>query len=149
MEDNLHLGQRVAFFRKLKGINQKDLGTKINKTRALISFIERTGKINHRTLKLIAGALEITMEDLHMTDEELNMFKNSGINSLKSQLDDKVVLELEFYKRENELLHKMLKQQEKLVEQHQKNSKQQDKIIQYLEEKKSDKPGDKVSKSKS
>jgi|GEM_PF-3404057 len=134
MEESLHLGHRVAFFRKLKGINQKDLGIKINKTRALISFIERTGKINHKTLKLIAETLGITMEDLHMTDEELALFKNSGINSLKSQLDDKVVLELEFYKRENELLHKMLKQQERLVEQHQKQAKQQEKIIQILED---------------
>lgn len=134
MEDNLHLGHRVAFFRKLKGINQKDLAEKINKTRALVSFIERTGKINHRTLKLISETLDISMEDLHMSDEELNLFKNSGISSLKSKLDDKVILELEFYKRENELLHKMLKQQEKLVEQHQKQSRQQEKIIQILED---------------
>lgn len=51
-----------------KGYTQQELAEKINRTRPLVSHIERTGKANHYTLRAICGVLGINPEGIENTD---------------------------------------------------------------------------------
>ncbi len=52
-----HIGQKIKAIRTIKNITQEGLGEKIWKTRALISYLERTCSVNEYTFKEIAEAL--------------------------------------------------------------------------------------------
>lgn len=47
-----------------KGYTQQELAVKINRTRPLVSHIERTGKGNHYTLRSICDVLDIPLDVL-------------------------------------------------------------------------------------
>ena len=60
------IGARVAFYRKLKGYTQLDLGQMVNLSEDYISKIE-TGKalgVSLQACMKLAEALEVTLEDL-------------------------------------------------------------------------------------
>ncbi|MBK7965004.1 MAG: helix-turn-helix transcriptional regulator [Bacteroidetes bacterium] len=60
--------------RGLRGLTQEQLASKINKTRAMVSNIEQTGKVNHYTLLSILKALSITENDLDRFDGKKSNF---------------------------------------------------------------------------
>jgi transcriptional regulator with XRE-family HTH domain len=64
MREKNHIGQRIRLARLSKGWTQEDLAEKINKTRPMISHIERTGSITFDTLEQIAKGLGIELTDL-------------------------------------------------------------------------------------
>lgn len=59
-----HVGIKIKFAREQRGLTQKQLADSINKTRPLITQIERTGLVNQITLNQILGALGMKLEEL-------------------------------------------------------------------------------------
>lgn len=85
-----HLGQKIKRIRASKGITQEELSKKIGKTRALVSYYERTGEINKYTFKEICDALNVT-EDFVEELEDNTTIKTPKINYaelLLKQLSD-------------------------------------------------------------
>ena len=106
----MHLGKKIRKARINKDFTQAELAGKINKTRALVSHIEQTGKVNHYTLNAIAKALAITIEELDSIDEK-------QILSGKKQKADQDLLrkEIEHLKNENSLLKEIISSQKKII----------------------------------
>jgi|688.fasta_scaffold1289373_1 transcriptional regulator with XRE-family HTH domain len=70
MRGKNHIGQRIRLARLSKGWTQEDLAEKINKTRPMISHIERTGSITFDTLEQVAKGLGIELADLQNVSSE-------------------------------------------------------------------------------
>jgi transcriptional regulator with XRE-family HTH domain len=106
----MHLGKKIRKARINKDITQEELASKINKTRALVSHIEQTVKVNHYTLIAIAKALSITVEDIELIDEK-------QITTTKKQKSDFDLInkEVEHLKNENALLKEIISHQKKLI----------------------------------
>lgn len=73
------VGAKVAYFRKLRGLTQAELGVRIHLSRSSVARIEQ-GKYNHNvplsTLIDIAIGLSINISDLvTFTEEEKNMWE--------------------------------------------------------------------------
>lgn len=60
----MHLGKKIKLARTLMGLSQSQLAEKINKTRTLVSYIEKEGKVHPDTLKQILIGLEMREEEL-------------------------------------------------------------------------------------
>lgn len=101
----MHIGERIKKIRTLKGLSQQQLADTINKTRALVSHIENTGKVNHHTLKVLAKVFEMTIEEIE--DFELNENQNAVIKNLTQEI-------LEF-KKENTYLKELVEHQKKII----------------------------------
>ena len=74
----MHSGKKIKLLRNLKNISQEQLGEKINKTRALVSHIEQSGKVNHYTLTSILKVLNIshTLDKIEYLQKENDLLKN-------------------------------------------------------------------------
>ena len=114
----MHLGKKIRRVRINKDITQEQLAEKINKTRALVSHIEQTGKVNHYTLNAIVKALSITVEELESIDEK----QISTNKKQKSELD-LMSQEIEHLKNENTLLKEIIANQKKLISSLELNTK--------------------------
>jgi transcriptional regulator with XRE-family HTH domain len=44
---NNHVGFSIRILRNLAGLSQAELAEKIGKTRGIVSYIEKQGKVNH------------------------------------------------------------------------------------------------------
>lgn len=102
-----HLGLRIQLARIEKGMNQDDLSHAIGKSKALISHIERTGKVKYSTLKLISKALGISIEKLNSQPESEANSQASNIEMLN--------LTIESLRKENELLKELLENQKRII----------------------------------
>lgn len=58
----MHLGKIIKKIRIHAELTQQQLGERINKTKALVSHIENSGKVNYYTLQQIATALDTSIE---------------------------------------------------------------------------------------
>ncbi len=106
----MHLGKKIKKARINKDFTQEQLADKINKTRALVSHIEQTGKVNHYTLNAITKALSISVEELESIDEKQIITNKKQ----KSELD-RMSQEIEHLKNENSLLKEIIANQKKLI----------------------------------
>ncbi len=109
----MHSGKKIKLLRNLKNISQEQLGEKINKTRALVSHIEQSGKVNHYTLTSILKVLNISHTEFEsFTGEDVlkGAFTNS-IAEIKLLLD-----KIEYLQKENDLLKNLVDSQKKLIE---------------------------------
>jgi transcriptional regulator with XRE-family HTH domain len=59
-----HLGKKIKKIRAFNGMTQEELALAINKTRSMVSHIERTGEVNYYTLKEIAKVLKLPVDQL-------------------------------------------------------------------------------------
>lgn len=100
----------------MRGLTQEELAKKINKTRALVSYAEQTGKINHYTLQTILKALGVSEEEFEgfkgkigMVQEELgaDQYGNKELSHLKHNL--------EHCQKENEALKELVASQKKII----------------------------------
>lgn len=57
-----HIGKRIKKIRSFNGLTQEELASAINKTRSMVSHIERTGEVNYYTLKYISKVLNLPIE---------------------------------------------------------------------------------------
>lgn len=74
-----HIGKRIKKIRAFNGMTQDELAQAINKTRSMVSHIERTGEANYHTLKEIAKVLRLSVEDLQ---------ENDNIDSQNTKVND-------------------------------------------------------------
>ena len=106
----MHLGKKIRKARINKDITQEELAGKINKTRALVSHIEQTGKVNHYTLNAIVKALAISIDELESIDEK------QILSSKKQKTElDLLTKEIEHLKNENFLLKEIISSQKKII----------------------------------
>ena len=113
----MHIGTKIKRIRQLKGYTQFDLAASINKTRALVSHIEQTGKINHYTLKAILDFFSISEEDLDSIGEG-----NPGLGEIKNAYSlkdkdniDKIQNELDKCQMEISVLKELIESQKKVI----------------------------------
>ena len=73
----MHIGLKIKMVRITKGLSQQELAEKINRTRPLVSHIEQTGQVNHRTLELICKALKVSEIEIdNFVNEPKSLYKN-------------------------------------------------------------------------
>ena len=110
----MHIGKKIKMLRALKGLTQNELAGKINKTRALVSHIEQTGKVNNYTLTAILKALNITLDDFEKFDNKeavkaksYNIDESDELNILKERIES--------YQKENKALKELIISQKKII----------------------------------
>lgn len=111
----MQIGKKIKLLRNLKGFTQNALAEKINKTRALVSHIEQTGKINHYTLQLILKALGISADEFEQfegitllaKEPNIKYYTKSDINQFKKMLEN--------CQKENEMLKELVASQKKII----------------------------------
>jgi transcriptional regulator with XRE-family HTH domain len=111
----MHTGKKIKLLRTIKNLTQEELAEKINKTRALVSHIEQTGKVNHYTLTLILKVLNISFPDFeNFNDKEI--LKGSSV--LYASSEELIVLKdkIENYQKENALLKDLVDSLKKIIE---------------------------------
>jgi transcriptional regulator with XRE-family HTH domain len=93
-----HLGEKIKRLRAFRGMTQEELAEALGKTRSLVSFLERTGKVNKYTLQEISGILKTTPDELEagITLEEDSQPAYSTTNS--EELIDQLRKEISFLK---------------------------------------------------
>lgn len=111
----MHIGNKIRLARQIQQMTQEDLALKVNKTRPLISSIERTGKVHPNTLRLI-------LEALSMNEEELNNLLSDMPSSATAQMAEEIAQ----LKNENALLRQLVKTQEELLELFRQNAELRD-----------------------
>jgi transcriptional regulator with XRE-family HTH domain len=119
----MHIGEKIKMARRIRSLTQDELGNKINKTRAAVSFIEQTGKVNHFTLKAILKVLNISEEDLNNIKQKSQLMLEPG--SVNESL-----------KAENEALRLKINALNKQLETQNEHIKSLQKLVSVLERKK-------------
>jgi len=109
-------GKKIKLLRQLKGLTQQELAYKIGKTRALVSHVEKTNKINHETLLLILKAFKVSEEEFAVFDEKtvektLITKPARAEEDVLKQLHEQLVA----YKKENTLLKEIIHSQKELI----------------------------------
>lgn len=107
----MDIGKKIKVLRAEKGFNQQELADQINKTRTLISHIERTSKVNFYTLNEIAKALEVPIA--YFTDENYSLTVAEEAKENYLILSEKVKM----LERENELLSEIVDNQKEIIRQ--------------------------------
>jgi transcriptional regulator with XRE-family HTH domain len=108
-EKKMHTGQKIKMLRKLLGMTQDQLAEKINKTRPLVSGIEKTGQGHPYTINSICKALKIKPDQLEQFDEQSIKRFISG----KPEVDKK---EIEALNREMDLLKDLVKSKQDQID---------------------------------
>ncbi len=97
MKAKFHCGLQIKKIRLANNITQTQLGEKIGKTQALVSYIEKTGNVNEDVLQEIAKALNVNIEQLITpTDEAALQQFNKSIN--KDALYKQLISEISYLK---------------------------------------------------
>jgi transcriptional regulator with XRE-family HTH domain len=82
-----HFGRKVERVRRLRGMNQTELGKLLGITKQAVSKMEQLEKITDDRLKEIADALGVTVEGLkNLNDEKvlyntINFYENCGVTA--------------------------------------------------------------------
>ena len=112
----MQTGKKIKVLRAMRGLTQEELAEKINKTRALVSSIEQTGKVNHHTLIAILKALQISPEEFEVFDVRKPDKKSTKLYPTPNDEDISVLKErLENYQKENSLLKELVESQKKVI----------------------------------
>jgi transcriptional regulator with XRE-family HTH domain len=106
----MHIGIAIKKLRQLAGFTQQDLASAINRTKGLISQIEKTGKVNYYTLKDIAKLLKTTPENIEAYYQSISSVKIKPVNN-EAQGNQQ---EIDLLRLEN----KLLKEQVTILKKH-------------------------------
>ena len=107
-----HLGKKIKRIRAFNGMTQEELAVAINKTRSMVSHIERTGEANYHILKDIARVLNLPLEKLQDnedTDKLILINHTTPDNTVSNQ---ELIQQL---KQEIKFLKETILQQRKLI----------------------------------
>jgi transcriptional regulator with XRE-family HTH domain len=108
MKAKFHSGLQVKKIRVASGITQIQLGEKIGKTQALVSYIEKTGKANKDILEDIAKALNVGIEQLlNATDDSALQQFTKSLN--KDALYKQLLSEIDYLKKQIEDYKEIIK----------------------------------------
>ncbi len=120
----MHIGEKIKMVRRLRSLTQEELSNKINKTRAAISFIEQTGKVNHYTLKAILKILNISEDDLLNFDHKAILMREPTASSEYNKAEnDSLKTKIESLTKEMNTLKALVKSQKKLIAMLEKHKK--------------------------
>ena len=113
----MHTGQKIRLLRRLREMSQEELADKINKTRALVSHIEQSGKVNHYTLLAILKTFKISEDDLEQfkgnnlsqvaEPDGQKAYNKNAMAALKKQLLD--------CQKENKILNELVESQKRVI----------------------------------
>jgi len=106
------VGKKIKLLRALKGLTQDELADRINKTRALVSHIEQTGKVNNYTLTSIIKVLGISEEDFERFDGKTTLKPYPAQESDESNI---LRERIEHYQKENKALKELIASQKKII----------------------------------
>jgi transcriptional regulator with XRE-family HTH domain len=108
-------GKKIKLLRQIHGYTQEELASKIGRTRALVSHIEQSDKVNHDTLLLI-------LKLFGLSEEEFKRFDNNDLKKPKSKdysTNEEPVLQLKEkltgYQKENEMLKDIVESQKEII----------------------------------
>lgn len=114
----MHIGKKIKILRHYKGLSQEALAEKVNKTRALISHIEQTGKASHYTLQLILKTIGVTAEELESISDKNYFSQMPKATEEIQELQER----LENYQKENKMLKELVESQKKIIQLMEKKS---------------------------
>jgi len=112
----MHSGQKIKKLRQLKGYTQEELSGKINKTRALLSHIELTGKVNHYTFLAILKTFGMSEGDFEQFDGTLLTTREPGTKYYDKKAITLLKQKLDNYQKENDMLKQLVLSQKKIIE---------------------------------
>ncbi len=108
-------GKKIKLLRQIHGYTQEEVAFKIGRTRALVSHIEQSDKINHDTLLLI-------LELFRLSEEDFKHFDNTDLKKTKTKdysTEEEPVLQLKEkltgYQKENEMLKELVESQKEII----------------------------------
>lgn len=104
-KNNTHIGLQIKKIRLFKGLNQDELADKIFKTRALVSYMEQTGKVSKNTLEDI-------LKVFTMSEHEFNQFAKTDF---KYEEFENLKKENLILKERNSLLEELVITQRDLI----------------------------------
>jgi len=72
MDDPMRLGERIAFYRRRRGLSQVELGTLVERSESWVSQVERGARLVDRlsVLCTVADALEVSVADLRAAEPD-------------------------------------------------------------------------------
>ncbi len=108
-----HLGKKIKKIRAFNGMTQEELALAINKTRSMVSHIERTGEANYYTLKEIAKALNLPLDKLQDNENVNELILSQSSPSQKNIINDTELIQQ--LKQEIKFLKETIVQQQKLI----------------------------------
>lgn len=111
----MHLGEKIKLARVNRGYTQQELADGIGRTRALLSHIEQTGKVNYHTLNAISKFLKLTTEDIELIDKKQIFVKPKSVTE-----NDLLKQEITALKNEIELLKELLETKDKVIKLYEK-----------------------------
>lgn len=80
-----HIGRKIERIRTLKGVKQETLAAQIGLSQGTLSKMEQSATIDEDKLKLIADALEVSVDAIKNFNEE------SLINNIQNNYDSSVI----------------------------------------------------------
>ena len=107
----IYIAQNIRYLRKLKKLNQEELGAQLNKTKGAVSSYEKNASYpSVETLVVLAEFFELSIDDLLLTDLSENPALLSKQKGPKNGLnkEETLQLKLELQKVENTLLKRQL-----------------------------------------
>ena len=117
-----HIGRKIERIRTLKGIKQETLAAKLGMSQGTLSKIEQSEKVDEDKLKLIADALELSVDAIKNFNEDAivnniqNNYDSSVVNSQINYQFNSIEKIIELYERlldterkKNELLESFLR----------------------------------------
>ena len=117
-----HIGRKIERIRTLKGIKQETLAAKLGMSQGTLSKIEQSEKVDEDKLKLIADALELSVDAIKNFNEDAivnniqNYYDSSVVNSQINYQFNSIEKIIELYERvldterkKNELLESFLR----------------------------------------
>ena len=117
-----HIGKNIKAVRRLRGLTQEELAAKINKTRALVSHTEQTGKVSHYTLTAIAKMLNVSVEYLENFNEKLVISNEPIVAYGKTEMET-LKEQLENCQKKNNILRYWIDSQKKIIQMLEKKKK--------------------------
>ncbi len=109
----MNRGERIKLRREELGLSQAELARMLGKTRSLVSYIEKTGKVNDLTYYDILKKLELHPET---EDEQFLVKRLLQVEEPKLYFRNENDIELMSVKRENQTLREMVELQKAVIE---------------------------------
>lgn len=108
----MNRGERIRVRREELGISQAELARMLGKTRSLISYIEKTGKVNDLTFYDIIRKLDLPIQ----SEDEQFLVKRFDRGDESQIQNERSRSELEFLRREVSTLRDMVELQKAVIE---------------------------------
>lgn len=107
----IYIAQNIRYLRKLKKLNQEELGAQLNKTKGAVSSYEKNASYpSVEALVALAEFFEVSIDDLLLTDLSKNpaVFSNQKGSKRGLNREETLQLKIEMQKIENTLLRRQL-----------------------------------------